>query len=249
MADEGISIITLSYNRPDYFLRCAESVKAQGDIPYLLEKILVQNGSDTETIKIADEFGWKVLYPNENLSFSAGNNLAANFSSGSHLLLLNNDAVLAPGCLEALWKKRNIPILGTKILTFTNQLIHAGCGFRATDLMPLHYDCSLVTSENIINDMWCPWVTFACVLLRKDIWMGLSGLDPAYNYSFEDVDYCVRSMAKFGTMALFVADAIITHDFQGTRDAGELDQLNGSVFHAKWIKTKLLPEVLGMIYP
>lgn len=182
------------------------------------------------------------------MSFSAGNNLAAKTAIGSHLLLLNNDAIVQPGCIEALWKKKHVPILGTKILTLTGQLVHAGCGFRVSDLMPLHYDCSQIQPEGITADMWCPWVTFACVLLRKDIYETVGGMDCDYHYSFEDVDYCVRVLGSMGTMCLFVADAVIVHNFQGTRDAAQLDMKNGNTFHKKWIESKLLPEVLGIIY-
>jgi GT2 family glycosyltransferase len=41
-----------------------------------------------------------------------------------------------------------------------------------------------------------PWVTGCCLLLRRECWRDLGGLDPAYFLYYEDVDLCRRARAQ-----------------------------------------------------
>lgn len=240
---EGISVICLSYNRPDFFLRLAESIPDRYPI---VEKILVQNGTDQETVDIAMEHGWTIITPGHNTTFSEGNNLAARGAFGSHLLLVNNDVIMGEGCIEALWKHKELPLLGCKIKTTQNQLIHAGCGFRHQDFMPIHIQAG-TDPENIQKSLYCPWVTFACVLARKDAWDSLGGLSLDYYYGYEDADYCLRQVELFGQMPMMVYDAVITHNFQGTRDSSKVDMKNAQVFFDTWVKTRRATDALGIL--
>ena len=241
---EGITVITLSYQRPDYFLRMVESLP---DHPAIVEKIVIQNGTDQETVDIAMEHGWTIITPGRNTSFSEGNNIAARGAIGSHLLLVNNDVIFTPDCIEALWKHRTIPLLGCKITTMDGRLNHGGCGFRHNDFMPIHINTGSLDPDSAVTK-YCPWVTFAAVLARKDIWDMLGGLDEEYYYSFEDCDYCCRLVEKFGQYPLFVSEAKILHNFQGTRDANSLDPKNAAIFYKKWVQTKRLQDALGVLF-
>jgi GT2 family glycosyltransferase len=241
---EGITVVCLSKDRPDYFARLAASIPDRFPV---VEKILIQNGTDQETVDIACEYGWTIITPGYNTSFSEGNNIGARGAIGSHLLLVNNDVIVDPDCIDALWKQRALPLLGCKIVTTKNQLIHAGCGFRHSDMMPVHIQAG-IDPENVVKSLYCPWVTFACVLVRKDAWDSLGGLSTEYFYSFEDVDYCLRQVEAFGQYPLMVYDAKVTHNFGGTRDMNVLDPKNAKVFFEKWVRTKRLQDALGMLF-
>lgn len=240
---EGITVITLSYNRPDYFARLAASIPDRFPV---VEKILIQNGTDQETVDIACEYGWTIITPGYNTSFSEGNNIGARGAIGSHLLLVNNDVIMDSGCIDALWKHRALPILGCKVVTTKNQLIHAGCGFRLRDFMPVHIEAGL-DPENIQKSLFCPWVSFPCVLIRKDAWDSIGGLDQRYWYGYEDVDFCLREIETFGQMPMMVYDALVTHNFQGTRSSAEVDIKNSQTFYDIWVRTRRGPDALGIL--
>ena len=108
------------------------------NIPPVVQRILVQNGTDPDTVPLALASGWEVIdNRGENLSFSAGNNLAAGAAnpSATHLLLLNNDAVLHPGAAEALWADRaRADVVGSLILRPDGMVDHAGILSTATSI-------------------------------------------------------------------------------------------------------------------
>jgi hypothetical protein len=83
-------------------------------------------------------------------------------------------------------------------------------------------------------------------MVDKAIYQDLGGLSEEYWYSFEDVDICCRLIEKYGRYPFLVADAIIRHNFQGTRLAEELDPKNQEVWYKKWIKSGRLPDALGL---
>jgi GT2 family glycosyltransferase len=237
---EGITVITLSRDRPDLFKACSDHISS----PHVIQKILVNNGTDEETRVIAHGAGWEVIDNPQNCSFSVGNNRAAERARGSHLLLVNNDARLQPGCIENLWKHRKHPLLGTLILDEIGRVNHAGVGYYAKNLMPVHYGRGLPV-DSIYGDRFVPCVTFACVLIDIRLWHALGGLDEQFYYSYEDIDFCARAQEK-GILARFVHDAVVIHNECSTRDPQEVDPANAVKFHNKWIKTRRLLDALGL---
>jgi GT2 family glycosyltransferase len=238
---EGISVIVLTKDRLDLFKRCAESI----DSDVVVEKIVVQHGTDKETVQYAERNGWHVVSNGKNNSFSFGNNMAANEATGSHLLLLNNDAWLAPGCLDALWAKRWHPILGTFIQYPTGQTNHHGMGFHLPDMFPLHVG-RMLPKEAFCEDRFVPAVTFACVMIQSSLYQAAGGLSEEFYYSFEDVDFCCRALEN-GILSLVVNDAVVFHPECTTRNPTDLDPKNWEIFRQKWIKTRRLPDALGLL--
>ncbi len=92
------SAIVLNYQGRGYVEEAVASLLDQ-DLAGL-EVIVVDNGStDGSAEEIERRFGDRVrlLRSPRNLGFGAGNNLGLRHARGRHLILLNNDAVAAPG--------------------------------------------------------------------------------------------------------------------------------------------------------
>lgn len=98
-----VSAIVLNFDGKDVVLEAVESLVAQRGPR--LETIVVDNGSrDGSDAAIEGRFKDRVrlLRAGRNLGYGAGNNLGLREARGRHLVLLNNDAVAAPGFVEAL---------------------------------------------------------------------------------------------------------------------------------------------------
>lgn len=255
----SISIITLSKDKPEFFRKCAKSVAKQNR-DLITDKILVQNGTDTETEDIATQYGWKILKPGYNTSFSEGCNLAAKQAEGTALLLLNNDAELCDGALQALEDRRGLSgILGTYILYENGVVNHAGMGFSINPGGVTHetgsyygayYPCHIgrrEPQENHPHSRYCPAVTFACVLIERSIWLQLGGLDEAYYYSYEDVDFCLKYVEQYGQFPYMVREAEVFHNECGTRNPVQLDPKNAVFFAKRWLKTFRLHDAIGLV--
>jgi GT2 family glycosyltransferase len=92
------SAIVLNYNGRGFVLECVASLLAQ-DLEGL-DVIVVDNGSgDGSAEEIEARFGARVrvLRAGANLGWGAGNNLGIRASRARHVILVNNDAVAAPG--------------------------------------------------------------------------------------------------------------------------------------------------------
>lgn len=97
-----VSIITVNFNQQAHTRLLLESLRRQQFTE--LEIMVVDNGSRANEADIlqADYPEIKALRSEQNLGFAGGNNLALAHAQGEFLFFVNNDAEVAPGCIEAL---------------------------------------------------------------------------------------------------------------------------------------------------
>ena len=98
--DELLSVVILNWNGKAFIRACLDSVLAQ-DYPRV-ETIVVDNGSEDGSREIIrDEYcAVTLIETGKNLGFGGGNNIGIARARGVHILILNNDAELEPGCLR-----------------------------------------------------------------------------------------------------------------------------------------------------
>jgi GT2 family glycosyltransferase len=231
---DGLTIVTLSLTAPHLFRRMAASLPTHVAIA---DRILVDQGPGCpETVREALARGWYFISPPENLSFAAGNNLAARAAHTSHLWLLNNDAEVLPGCVDALWNAAcaGYALIGCVIETSAGVLNHAG-GMFTQDGWPEHFGRG-DSRDAVRDDRAWPWCTFASVVIRADLYRQLGGLDEGFVYSFEDVDACLRAREQGGHLAFIPHRARIRHNELGTR-TGKEDAQNAARYAQRWLAT------------
>lgn len=98
-----ISVCIANYNGGDLVLECLASVQAQR-VDAEVEVIVHDDASTDDSLRrIVETFpSARTIPSSENVGFCISNNRMAEAASGHYLLLLNNDAVLRPGSLDAL---------------------------------------------------------------------------------------------------------------------------------------------------
>jgi len=127
----------------------------------------------------------------ENLGFGRGHNAAAEGGKGEYILLLNHDTELTKDCLPNL--------LAAARADDTN--VAAWEARQAPYEHPKVYDP--VTLET-------PWVSGACVLIRRSAFEEVGGFDPMFFMYGEDVDLSWRLRDK-GYVLRYVPRAVVVH--------------------------------------
>jgi GT2 family glycosyltransferase len=96
-----VSVTIVTYNSGRFIKRCLETVLA---CTAKKEVIVIDNASTDGTIGILEQFTdrCKIVFNDENIGFSAGQNQAIRMSRGEFILALNPDVLLMPGFIQNL---------------------------------------------------------------------------------------------------------------------------------------------------
>ncbi|CAM3775117.1 Hyaluronan synthase [Vibrio aerogenes CECT 7868] len=200
-----VSIIIPTRNGLDVLSVCLESVLEKTTYPNY-EIIIVDNGSDCkDTLDYLRNLSEKdervsVIRDDSPFNYSALNNKAAAAASGDIITLLNNDIeVITPDWLTEMVGYAIQPengAVGARLWYPDDTLQHGGvilvggvAGHAHKHLpkgMP-GYSCRAIVPQNFSA------VTAACLVIRKEIFDELGGLN-AENLSvaFNDIDFCLR---------------------------------------------------------
>lgn len=235
--DRGVdvSICILNRNQKDLLRGCLASCFDELARSGLVgEIIVVDNASeDGSPEMVAEVFTQvRVIRNQENATFSRGNNQAIEAASGRFVLVLNNDTVILPGCLETLVKymdsKTRVGIAGPKLLRpdGTVQLSYHRRLPRLADVFtrvlfvdrfwpgnPIRKRAWLedeLLDENSIEPCPIEQIAGCCMMLRRQA-LDTSGLfDEDFQYGYEDVDLCQR-FNKSAWGVSYVPKAQIVH--------------------------------------
>lgn len=220
-----ISIIILSWNTRVLLAQCLDSIEQhRGDIQ--LEIIIVDNAStDGSQVMLKEKYPQVVLITNmQNVGFAKANNQAMQIARGDYFLLWNSDAFATPGAIQNLLrlaeKEPKAGIVGAQLRNadnsfqasyspFPNQwrelMILTGLG-RAF-LRPSYPSLG---PEEEKGPQRVDYVEGACLLVRRQAFQEVGGLDEGYFMYAEEVDWCY-TMAKRGWQVWYQPEARVIH--------------------------------------
>ena len=175
-----------------------------------IEVVLVDNGSrDPESLRV---FGaWlqreperlKLVAHDVPFNFSEINNFAVARSTGAYVVLLNNDTeVIAPDWIEALMEQAQRPsvgAVGAKLLYDDGTIQHAGVIVGLGGVAGHSHkhlagdDPGYFFTPQTVNNYSA--VTAACLMVRREVYDEVGGLDERLRIAFNDVDFCLRIRA------------------------------------------------------
>lgn len=223
-----VSILVVSYNTVDLTRQCLASLSAGTDRPY--EVILVENASSDGTVEmIRREFrSVRLIAMPRNIGFARAVNLAARYSSGKYVLLLNPDTRMHPGTIDRLVDfARMHPeagLVGGRTVAPSGDVDHMSCWGRPTLWSSFCYGTGL-SSAFPRSSVFDPeslghWqrdsvrevgVVTACLLLApRIVWDRLGGFDERFFMYGEDLDLSLRAV-QLGYHPMITPDAVITH--------------------------------------
>lgn len=197
----NLSIIIPSFNTKKLLKQCIDSIKKnRGNLK--LEIIVVDNGSTDSSVEMVRKLKVKLIENKENLGFAKAVNQGIKKAKGEHLFLLNSDAVVQPGALEAMVKfAKTHPLAGV----VGGRLLNPDGSVQAS----VYHFPSLIRA---IREFWfnqkdtyqkyvpqfdqpvvVDAVTGSTMLIPKNIIDEIGLLDEKYFMYFEDLDYCRRA--------------------------------------------------------
>lgn len=227
-----VSVIVVSHNSSAYLSTCLASVEAQHGRES--EIIVVDNAStDTTRALVREHFPRVRLLENaQNRGFATAVNQGLDRAKGRYVLLLNPDAMLLPSSVTTLvnflettpdaaaagprqwlssemtWQWSIVPRPPTWRLLLGNCLVFRRFGI-AEQLLTEHWALNRTIWR---RDQPCrvPFLSGACLLLRKRALDLVGGLDEGYFLFGEDIDLSVR-LRSYGLLLFAVPQAATVH--------------------------------------
>ncbi len=200
-------------------LRQSEAIRT-GDA----EIIIVDNHSPTHPVKrrLQRMYGVQLSESNLNRGFATAANHGARLGNGEWILLLNPDVTVGEGFVDSAIQLAE---------TYARQHPDAGViGFqlRNRDSTPQASAGPFPTLATTLRGLWHPrsrrrchhhtlkqstpvdWVTGGCLLVRRECFEQLHGMDEAFFLYYEDVDFCLRARS-LGYSVWYDPTLVVTH--------------------------------------
>ncbi len=181
-----VSVCIANYNGEHLLEECLRSVLAQENAP-AFEIIVHDDASTDRSLALLEgRSDIRVLASESNTGFCVSNNRMAAVARGEHLLLLNNDATLAPGAMAAL-HRRSLELQHRSILGLpqyddaSGKLIDRGCWLDWM-MNPVPR-----TAE---TDPSPAMVVGACLWVPVPVWNATGGFPEWFGTNAEDVYLC-----------------------------------------------------------
>lgn len=173
------------------------------------EVIVVDNGSvENATFELFEKYkgysNFKVLRLDCPFNYSYLNNEAVRICNGEYILLLNNDIeVIDKYWLDKMVGEASLPTtgcVGIKLLYSDNLIQHAGVVFSKEKLSEHIFISTSLVENNYFGRTLMPYnysaVTGACLLIKKDIFEKVGGLDENLTVAFNDFDLCLKVLQQ-----------------------------------------------------
>ena len=190
------------------------------------EIVIVDNRSPKDTIarKLRKLSGVSVVHNRENQGFAKAVNRGGRLSRGEWVLLLNPDVTVPPGFLDAVLESaQRSPAIDPNLGVIGFQLRNRDGSKQASSgafpslwrtlfglLRPRgRRKCQ---HQTLKNRQSVEWVTGGCLLVRRDCFEQLEGMDESYFLYYEDVDFCRRA-AQAGWSIWYEPALRVTHHF------------------------------------
>ena len=253
-----ISVIIVNWNVKDLLDKCLASLhngsvainQPQGELP-VIEIIVVDSASSDDSVAMVREKypDVKLLAQSDNVGFTRGNNIGFREAQGRYLLLLNPDTEIMddviPQLLTYMENNPKVGIIGPHTLNTdgTHQSTRRRFPTLTTGIFESTWLSSLApksvderykmldTDDNAILDV--DWVQGSAMLVRREVYEQIGGLDEGYVMYSEEMDWCKRAKDA-GWKVVYHGQAFITH--HGGQSSGQVAAFKQIQFHTSKLR-------------
>lgn len=202
---QRVDVVVVAYNSPGTLRACVEPLAGAAGVSVTV----VDNASPADEAQAVAGLPVRLVDAGRNGGFGFGCNVGAREGSAPFILLLNPDARLAPedlDCLVALLEHNpGVGIVGPRILDLDGSTAFSQRRFPSTrstfaQAFFLHrfwpravWTDELIRRPEAYDGPAAPdWVSGACLLIRREAYERLGGMDEGFFLYGEDMDLCAR---------------------------------------------------------
>ncbi len=219
--------VILNWNCVRDTLRCLASLYATEGF-HNFDVVVVDNASANDSVRVLQAWypDLEILKNRENLGYAGGNNVGLQhaFTQGAdYVLLLNDDATVAPDALPALVaaaeRHPSAGLLGPKLLSVDEpQWLLAAGGYFDPHWRPVHRGRGEMDHGQYDREESVTFLSGCALLISRPLVETVGLLDPRFFVYYEDVDWCYRAVQASFTPT-YVPQARVWHPETAERDA------------------------------
>lgn len=209
-----VSVIVTGYRSAPHLESCLRSVQADLSLP--AQVLVALNEPDSGLVSRLEAVpGIGLTVSPVNLGFGGAVNQAAATARGEFLVLLNDDAVVEPGWMDALVSAAEADpgagAVGSKVLGPNGSLLEDGTVLWADATVTLVDDYYKPIPPPKVGVRRADYCSAVSLLVRRESWERVGGFDegffPAY---YEDVDLCLK-LQGVGAHVLYQPASVVRH--------------------------------------
>lgn len=193
--------------------------------------IVVDNASGDRSAELAEERGAQVIRNARNEGFGRAANLGVQAAATELVLILNPDVVLESGAaaalVEAAGRYPDAGLLAPRLVEPSGRLF-----FQPRSLLAPYLHNPRGVARPPEGDACAPFLSGACLLVRRDLFLDLGGFDERIFLFYEDDDLC-RRVADAGHALVHVHGAVARHG-RGRSSAERPGRIFASRWHQAW---------------
>lgn len=254
-----VSIIIPTCDHIDLLRVCLESIASKTTYPNYEVVVVENNSREQETFDYyetlaADQRVNVVRWQGEGFNFSELVNFGRKAVKGDYLLLLNNDTeVITPDWIERMVgnaARPEVGCVGAKLYYPDDTVQHAGvviaddaghCFLGLPRENPGYFNFATKPRDVAA-------VTGACLMVSAALFDELGGFDPALAVAYNDVDFCLRALAK-KKLNVVLPDVELYHYESVSRGYDEDPKSRARYYKEKALMMQRFAEVLGFRDP
>lgn len=217
-----VSILILNHEHPDNLKSCIDSIIRKTSWQNY-EIVIVDNNSKSSEVfayyeSIQQEHrNIRIANWRGEVNYSAMNNYGTQFCTGDYLLLLNGDCeiITSDWIQEMLMfaQRADVGAVGAKLYYANDTIQHAGVGLLAKPTC--FYKHFPRETPGYYRKLWFTQnfgaVTSACMMIRRNVWEDLGGMDERWAIYLHDIDFCLR-VRQAGYQIVWTPFAELYHD-------------------------------------
>lgn len=214
-----VSIIILTYNNLSLTQNCLRSIELYSNYNNL-ELLIVDNYSTDgsrewllDYAKNRNEI--KLILNDQNLGFSAGNNIGIKSATGEYIIILNNDTFVSPNWIKSLirhFSDNKVGMVGPVTNNIGNQAMIECLNYSVESDFIRSAIGNYYQNHSSIYEMGQEdgVLAFFCVAIKREVVESVGLLDENFGLGFfEDDDYSVR--VRSAGYRIIIADDVLIH--------------------------------------
>jgi N-acetylglucosaminyl-diphospho-decaprenol L-rhamnosyltransferase len=217
-----VTAIVVTFDSAEALPACLASLSREG-----ADLLVVDNASGDGSIRVAEAQGASVIALAANEGYGRANNAGVRRAASEFVLICNPDIVLDPGALTALLEAaRTYPDAGLyapRIVEPSGRVF-----FQPRSLLSAFLPNPKGPLAVPEGDACAPFLSGACFLMRRDLFIEIGGFDERIFLFYEDDDLC-RRLSDQGHALVHVHGAVARHG-RGRSSA----PAKGRAFAARW---------------